>query len=224
MSAYAAIENLGYRQLTDLWRGVAFWDLLRGKKSWGDMQRRGFQTAPVDQVSKSRLTGRGPISSQEPAAEVGQVWYSPQLGARLAVGAGRAGHALDRERRAAATARPRAGFRSRLDAVERERRPGSCPRTRSRRARRCRSTAEAGQAGGRRARRDVELLAQVLADLLRAAVAAGLQVQRAERLHVRGDLRIVDALAEVRRAGPPGRSGSRGSRCRALLAALLISV
>lgn len=53
MSAYAAVENLGYRQLTDLWRGVAFWDLLRGKKSWGDMQRRGFQTAPVDQVSKS---------------------------------------------------------------------------------------------------------------------------------------------------------------------------
>ncbi len=41
MSAYA-VENLGYRQLTDLWRGVAFWDLLRGKKSWGDMQRRGL--------------------------------------------------------------------------------------------------------------------------------------------------------------------------------------
>jgi cellulose synthase/poly-beta-1,6-N-acetylglucosamine synthase-like glycosyltransferase len=53
MSAYAAVENLGYRQLTDLWRGVAFWDLLRGRKSWGDMQRRGFQTAPADQVSKS---------------------------------------------------------------------------------------------------------------------------------------------------------------------------
>ncbi len=34
-------------------RDEAFWDLLRGKKSWGDMQRRGFQTAPVDQVSKS---------------------------------------------------------------------------------------------------------------------------------------------------------------------------
>jgi len=53
MSVYAAVENLGYRQLTDLWRGVAFWDLLRGKKSWGDMQGRGFQTAPADQVSKS---------------------------------------------------------------------------------------------------------------------------------------------------------------------------
>ena len=54
MSATPSIENLGYRQLTDLWRGVAFWDLLRGKKrSWGEMQRRGFQTAPADQVSKS---------------------------------------------------------------------------------------------------------------------------------------------------------------------------
>ncbi len=52
MSAYAAVENLGYRQLTDLWRGIAFWDLLRGRKSWGDMQRRGFQTAPADQVSE----------------------------------------------------------------------------------------------------------------------------------------------------------------------------
>jgi cellulose synthase/poly-beta-1,6-N-acetylglucosamine synthase-like glycosyltransferase len=49
MMGYAAIENLGYRQLTDIWRGIAFWDLLRRKRSWGDMQRRGFQTAPTDQ-------------------------------------------------------------------------------------------------------------------------------------------------------------------------------
>jgi cellulose synthase/poly-beta-1,6-N-acetylglucosamine synthase-like glycosyltransferase len=49
MMGYAAIENLGYRQLTDVWRGVAFWDLLRRRRSWGDMPRRGFQTAPTDQ-------------------------------------------------------------------------------------------------------------------------------------------------------------------------------
>ena len=72
MMAYAAIENLGYRQLTDLWRGVAFWDLLRRKRSWGDMQRRGFQTAPTDQcaalgsVREQQLFARG--ADQHPAA------------------------------------------------------------------------------------------------------------------------------------------------------------
>jgi cellulose synthase/poly-beta-1,6-N-acetylglucosamine synthase-like glycosyltransferase len=50
MLVYSALENLGYRQLTDVWRGVAFWDLARRKRSWGEMTRRGFQTAPRDQA------------------------------------------------------------------------------------------------------------------------------------------------------------------------------
>jgi cellulose synthase/poly-beta-1,6-N-acetylglucosamine synthase-like glycosyltransferase len=43
---YAGIENLGYRQLSDVWRGMAFWDLLRRKRSWGEMTRRGFEAGP----------------------------------------------------------------------------------------------------------------------------------------------------------------------------------
>jgi hypothetical protein len=47
---YAAAENVGYRQLTLVWGGVALWDALRRRRSWGEMQRRGFQTAPRDQA------------------------------------------------------------------------------------------------------------------------------------------------------------------------------
>ena len=42
---YAGIENLGYRQLSDVWRGLAFWDMLRRKRAWGEMTRRGFTEA-----------------------------------------------------------------------------------------------------------------------------------------------------------------------------------
>jgi hypothetical protein len=50
MLVYAAVENLGYRQLSDVWRGLAFWDLVRRRRAWGEMTRRGFQTAPTDQA------------------------------------------------------------------------------------------------------------------------------------------------------------------------------
>jgi len=50
MLFYAAVENLDYRQLTDVWRGQAFRDLARRRRSWGEMTRRGFQTAPRDQA------------------------------------------------------------------------------------------------------------------------------------------------------------------------------
>jgi cellulose synthase/poly-beta-1,6-N-acetylglucosamine synthase-like glycosyltransferase len=50
MLFYAVVENLGYRQLTDVWRGQAFWDLARRRRSWGEMTRRGFQTSPRDQA------------------------------------------------------------------------------------------------------------------------------------------------------------------------------
>jgi len=48
---YSAIENLGYRQLTDVWRGMGLWDLARRRRSWGEMTRRGFQTTPTDQAA-----------------------------------------------------------------------------------------------------------------------------------------------------------------------------
>ena len=37
-------ENLGYRQLTVTWRLQGIWKYLRGRRDWGVMERRGFQT------------------------------------------------------------------------------------------------------------------------------------------------------------------------------------
>ena len=41
--AASILENLGFRQLLTIWRAQALWDLLRGKKQWGVMERQGFQ-------------------------------------------------------------------------------------------------------------------------------------------------------------------------------------
>jgi cellulose synthase/poly-beta-1,6-N-acetylglucosamine synthase-like glycosyltransferase len=61
---WAVLENLGYRQLTVLWRlrGVASY--LRGKKSWGKMNRKGFKPAddpisPNTELLTPSLTGDG---------------------------------------------------------------------------------------------------------------------------------------------------------------------
>ncbi len=40
-----ALENLGFRQLLTVWRAQAFLDIFKGNKSWGVMERRGFQKA-----------------------------------------------------------------------------------------------------------------------------------------------------------------------------------
>lgn len=42
--AFSLVENLGYRQLIGFWRLLAFVDLARRKRGWGDMQRKGFGT------------------------------------------------------------------------------------------------------------------------------------------------------------------------------------
>jgi cellulose synthase/poly-beta-1,6-N-acetylglucosamine synthase-like glycosyltransferase len=39
---YTVLENLGYRQLNDLWRMMAFVDLARRKQGWGAQKRRGI--------------------------------------------------------------------------------------------------------------------------------------------------------------------------------------
>lgn len=39
---WALGENLGYRQLTVLWRMRGLWNYLRGSRDWGRMERRGF--------------------------------------------------------------------------------------------------------------------------------------------------------------------------------------
>jgi hypothetical protein len=42
MVLYSVLENLGYRQLNDLWRVLALIDLARRKQGWGAQRRRGI--------------------------------------------------------------------------------------------------------------------------------------------------------------------------------------
>jgi len=42
---FATLENFGYRQRTVWWRLKAFWSVFRQKKTWGEMTRKGFETA-----------------------------------------------------------------------------------------------------------------------------------------------------------------------------------
>ena len=50
----ALVENLGYRQLVMVWRTLAFVDLARRRRGWGEMPRRGLGYAPVGGASKGR--------------------------------------------------------------------------------------------------------------------------------------------------------------------------
>jgi cellulose synthase/poly-beta-1,6-N-acetylglucosamine synthase-like glycosyltransferase len=43
----AIVENLGYRQLTNVWKLLAFVDLARRRRTWGEMRRRGLGYAPA---------------------------------------------------------------------------------------------------------------------------------------------------------------------------------
>ena len=43
---FSVVENLGYRQIVSFWRFLAFFDLLRGRRDWGEMSRKGFRTMP----------------------------------------------------------------------------------------------------------------------------------------------------------------------------------
>jgi len=54
--AASILENFGFRQLLTFWRAQAFWDLYRGKKSWGAMQRQGFGR-PAGRVDPDRRSG-----------------------------------------------------------------------------------------------------------------------------------------------------------------------
>jgi cellulose synthase/poly-beta-1,6-N-acetylglucosamine synthase-like glycosyltransferase len=42
LALIAVIENLGYRQLNNIWRVIGWWEFLRNKKGWGEMTRTGF--------------------------------------------------------------------------------------------------------------------------------------------------------------------------------------
>ncbi len=45
MLAFAVVDNFGYRQLIGLFRALAFVDLLRRRRAWGEQRRRGFGPA-----------------------------------------------------------------------------------------------------------------------------------------------------------------------------------
>jgi cellulose synthase/poly-beta-1,6-N-acetylglucosamine synthase-like glycosyltransferase len=40
--AYSIVENFGYRQMLSAMKVKAFWDAIRRRRAWGEMQRRGF--------------------------------------------------------------------------------------------------------------------------------------------------------------------------------------
>lgn len=49
---WALLENLGYRQLTVIWRLKGMWNYVRGSRQWGKMDRTGFTTAPRPAAGK----------------------------------------------------------------------------------------------------------------------------------------------------------------------------
>ena len=45
LASVAVLENLGYRQLSNIWRLQGWWQFLRKQQGWGTMTRKGFGTA-----------------------------------------------------------------------------------------------------------------------------------------------------------------------------------
>ncbi|MFH1379159.1 MAG: glycosyltransferase family 2 protein [bacterium] len=52
---YSIIETFGYRQLNSWWRLKGFIDLLRKKKDWGTMTRKGFAQTPAGEATLERI-------------------------------------------------------------------------------------------------------------------------------------------------------------------------
>ena len=48
----AALENLGYRQLTVWWRLRGIVSYIRGKRSWGKMHRKGFNSVDEEEADE----------------------------------------------------------------------------------------------------------------------------------------------------------------------------
>ena len=43
--AFGVVENFGYRQVLALFKVKAFWDVVRRRRGWGEMDRQGFERA-----------------------------------------------------------------------------------------------------------------------------------------------------------------------------------
>jgi cellulose synthase/poly-beta-1,6-N-acetylglucosamine synthase-like glycosyltransferase len=57
---YTIFENLGYRQINDLWRVLAFVDLARRKQGWGAQKRRG-----IGNLSTAETAGRQALTKSQ---------------------------------------------------------------------------------------------------------------------------------------------------------------
>ena len=69
MLVYAVTENFGYRQLVDFWRLRGLWDVVRRRKGWGDMKRKGFAAlTPVDAIRLD--SGPPPAQPAAPTREL----------------------------------------------------------------------------------------------------------------------------------------------------------
>jgi cellulose synthase/poly-beta-1,6-N-acetylglucosamine synthase-like glycosyltransferase len=55
---YAAVEMFGYRQLMEVWRGLGYVDIARGKTGWGAQHRRGFTSAPGSRTTSGESRTR----------------------------------------------------------------------------------------------------------------------------------------------------------------------
>ena len=54
MLVAAVFENVGYRQLVNVWRTVALFDLARRRRDWGRVRRRGLGYSPAGEPSGGR--------------------------------------------------------------------------------------------------------------------------------------------------------------------------
>ena len=70
MLIYAVVENFGFRQLVDFWRLQGLVDVVRRRKGWGDMKRRGF--AALTPVETIRLDSGPPPSESVPVVSASE--------------------------------------------------------------------------------------------------------------------------------------------------------
>jgi hypothetical protein len=52
--AFGILENFGYRQMLSLFKIKGFWDLLRRRRAWGELERRGFRGAAEPPAADGR--------------------------------------------------------------------------------------------------------------------------------------------------------------------------
>ena len=83
MLVYAVLENFGFRQLVDFWRLQALWDVVRRKKGWGDMKRKGFAARAG---GADPLDDGPPPEARRPSVELARGRGQPVVaGVRLAL-------------------------------------------------------------------------------------------------------------------------------------------